>query len=480
VPAWWSDAKLGIFVHWTPSSVPAFAPIDSDMGDLLARRDPHAMAWSPYVEWYENSLRFPESPVSTFHAATYPDRDYRSFVADFEAGLVTWDPEAWAARFAATGARYLVLVAKHHDGYCLWPTNVPNPNRSGFHSSRDVVGELADAVRKQGMRFGVYYSGGLDWTFNDHPIGSFSDLLAAQPGDAYVTYAEAQVRELIERYRPSVLWNDISWPAPLPQLARLLADYYTAVPDGVVNDRFMPRSPLWKLAQSTVGRHLLDRYAARQAVADRGIVPPKPPLFDVRTPEYTAFDSVQRTPWECVRGMDRSFGYNRESGEGEFISKRDLLWSLTDIAAKGGNLLLNVGPRGVDATIADDQLRRLDWLADYTDEVGNALVATRPWVHPAGDAEGGIEVRYTARDHLVFAFLRLTTPPPDDPDGYAERSQTSVVLREVHATATSTASLIDGQGLNSEPTAEGLRVELIAPLSCERPVVVLLRDVDAR
>jgi alpha-L-fucosidase len=482
VPAWWSDAKLGIFVHWTPSSVPAFAPVDSDMGALLARGDPSAMAWSPYVEWYQNSLRFPESPVARFHAATYPEREYHSFIADFEAGLASWDPEDWAARFAATGARYVVMVTKHHDGYCLWPTDVANPHHPGFHSSRDVVGEMADAVRRHHMRFGVYYSGGLDWTFNDHPIGSFSDLLAAQPRGEYVAYAEAHVRELIDRYRPSVLWNDISWPAPLPRLARLLADYYAAVPDGVVNDRFMPWSPLWRVAKSAPGRHLLDRYTARQAAADRGIVPPKPPLFDVRTPEYTTFDSVQPTPWECVRGMDHSFGYNQMSDEEHFISERDLLWSLVDIASKGGNLLLNVGPRGVDAQIADAQLRRLDWLASFTDDVGDAIMATRPWVHPAGRGPGGVEVRYTARDALVMAFVRLATAPPvrsvepstADPTG----GPTSVVLHEVHA-ASSVATL-EGRRLRAEPTPEGLRIELVAPLSVERPTVMALHDVEAR
>jgi len=345
-----------------------------------------------------------------------------------------------------------------------------------------VVGEMADAVRRHHMRFGVYYSGGLDWTFNDHPIGSFSDLLAAQPRGEYVAYAEAHVRELIERYRPSVLWNDISWPAPLPRLARLLADYYAAVPDGVVNDRFMPWSPLWRVAKSAPGRHLLDRYTARQAAADRGIVPPKPPLFDVRTPEYTTFDSVQPTPWECVRGMDHSFGYNQMSDEEHFISERDLLWSLVDIASKGGNLLLNVGPRGVDAQIADAQLRRLDWLASFTDDVGDAIMATRPWVHPAGRGPGGVEVRYTARDALVMAFVRLATAPPvrsvepstADPTG----SPTSVVLHEVHA-ASSVATL-EGRRLRAEPTPEGLRIELVAPLSVERPTVMALHDVEAR
>jgi alpha-L-fucosidase len=478
VPAWWSDAKLGIFVHWTPASVPAFAPLDSDMSDLLARGDARAMAWSPYVEWYENSLRFPESPAARFHAATYPDRDYRSFVTDFEAGLAGWDPDAWAARFAATGARYLVLVAKHHDGYCLWPSNVVNPNRARFHSARDVVGEMADAVRKHKMRFGIYYSGGLDWTFNAHPIGSFSDLLAAQPGEGYAAYAEAHVRELIERYRPSVLWNDISWPAPLPQLARLLGDYYAAVPDGVVNDRFMPWSPLWRVARSTLGRRMLDQIAARRAATDRGIVPPKPPLFDVRTPEYTVFDSVQRTPWECVRGIDRSFGYNRQSSEEHRISERDLLWFLTDVTAKGGNLLLNVGPRGVDATIDDAQLRRLDWLADYTDEAGPAIMATRPWVHPQGRDAEDVEVRYTARDRVVFAFIRLAVPPLGE-HFEVGASPTNVVLREVHATAGSTVTMMDGRPLNAEPTVEGLRIDLIAPLSAKRPTVMILRDVDA-
>jgi alpha-L-fucosidase len=479
VPAWWSDAKLGIFLHWTPASVPAFAPVDSDMGELLARGDPRAMAWSPYSEWYENSLRFPESPAAKFHAATYPGREYRSFIADFEAGLAGWDPEEWAARFAATGARYVVMVTKHHDGYCLWPTDVAHPHRPGFHSSRDVVGELADAVRRHNMRFGVYYSGGLDWTFNDHPIGSFSDLLAAQPRGEYVAYAEAHVRELIQRYRPSVLWNDISWPAPLPQLARLLSDYYIAVPDGVVNDRFMPWSPLWGVAKSKPGRHLLDRYTARQAAADRGIVPPKPPLFDVRTPEYTVFDSVQPTPWECVRGMDHSFGHNRESGEDDFISERDLLWSLIDIAAKGGNLLLNVGPRGVDAQIAEAQLRRLDWLASYTGEVGAAVMATRPWVHPAGRGTGGVEVRYTARDRDVYAFVRLGAAPQVGRGDPGAGGPASVVLHEVHATAGSTVATLDGHPLQAEPTPEGLRIELGAPLSVDRPTVLVLRDVEA-
>jgi alpha-L-fucosidase len=471
VPSWWSDAKLGIFVHWTPASVPAFAPVSSDIGALMARGDPQAMGWSPYVEWYENSLRFPGSPVSEFHARTYPGRTYRSFADDFEAGLNSWDPEEWARRFAATGARYVVLVTKHHDGYCLWPSDVDNPHRPGFHSRRDVVGELADAVRANHMRFGVYYSGGLDWTFNDRPIGAFGDLLVAQPRDDYPAYAEAQLRELIERYRPSLLWNDISWPTPRPQLARLLSDYYAAVPDGVVNDRFMPRSSLWRVAASSPGRHLLNRLATRQAKADQGIIPPKPPLFDVRTPEYTVFDTVQSTPWECVRGMDHSFGYNRASTEEDFISQRDLVWSVVDIAAKGGNLLLNVGPRGSDAQIADEQLARLGWLGHFMDQVGSALVASRPWVHPTGGSGSGADIRYTARDDTVYVFARRSNSAAHD--------RSTLVLEEVRGRAGSTATTLDGRSLAVTPTPDGLRIDLPDPLDTTHPTVLVLRDVDA-
>ncbi len=142
--------------------------------------------------------------------------------------------------------------------------------------------------------------------------------------------------------------------------------------------------------------------AARSAKADKGIVPPKPPLFDVRTPEYTTFDQIQTTPWECVRGIDASFGHNEQSDEADFLSRRDLLWSWVDIVAKGGNLLLNVGPRGVDATIADAQLQRLDWLAEFTEGPGRLLFDTRPWITPGDqaqvrDPDARVEVRYPPR-----------------------------------------------------------------------------------
>lgn len=363
-PEWWRAARLGIFVHWVPASVPGFAPTGRDIVELLSSPINDPVAELPYSEWYENSLRFPDSSVARHHRETYGDRPYAAFAADFVAGLADWDPRDWARRFAATGAGYVVLVTKHHDGWCLWPSEVVNPHRAAWFSERDLVGELAEAVRAEGMRFGIYYSGGYDWTFNDRPIGAPSDVVRATPRGDYIAYATAQVRELIDRYRPSILWNDIAWPSSWPELAELLADYFRAVPDGVVNDRWMTGADLDRLLRIPGLARLADA-AARRSVAKQGIIPPRPKFSQFRTPEFSTLPGIDHRPWEATRGMDQGFGYNRFSTEDDYLSRDELIGSVVGTVARGGNLLLNVGPRGVDAQIPAEQLERLDWLARW-------------------------------------------------------------------------------------------------------------------
>lgn len=470
VPTWWSDAKLGIFVHWTPASVAGFAPVDSGIGDLLAAGAPDALAETPYTEWYENSLRFPNSSASRFHREHFGLTPYAELAERFRAGLESWEPDDWARRFAATGARYVVLVTKHHDGFCLWPSAVANPHRDGWHTGRDVVGELREAVLSAGMRFGVYYSGGLDWTFDARPIGNLGDMIAAIPRGAYPGYAEAQVRELIHRYRPSVLWNDIAWPAEAADLWPLFADYYDAVPDGVVNDRWMPWSPVLAAARFPVVRRAADLVNARVTRSAGGLVPPKPPFFDVQTPEYVVFDDVRRTPWECVRGMDQSFGYNRASGPEHFMSREELLDMAVDVVAKGGNLLLNVGPRGEDARIPTEQLALLDALSGWSSGAGTAVFGSRPWILPSGVARTGdgrrLDVRFWASDRTVDVAV-------------LGRVEGELVLVDVRATPTTSARLVDGErsvDVAVTPGPGGLSVTIPDPR--DRPVI-RLRDVVA-
>jgi alpha-L-fucosidase len=263
-----------------------------------------------------------------------------------------------------------------------------------------------------------------------------------------------------------VLWNDIAWPTEGKQLWALFEHYYDRVPDGVVNDRWMPWSPLLAATGSQLARRAIDAAVQRQARRDAGVIPPKPPHFDVRTPEYVLFDDVQRTPWECVRGMDQSFGYNRNSRPEHFLAHDELLWMVTDITAKGGNLLLNVGPRGVDAQIPDEQLTRLGWLADWFVPHADAIRATRPWVRPGTTTVEGAQVRYTARDDLVYAFLADATGP--------------VTLPDVRATSTTAVATVDGTPVPWRDTPTGLAVNVPAGSGSAEPSVVALHQVEAR
>ncbi len=358
-----------------------------------------------------------------------------------------------------------MFVAKHADGYCLWPTDVGNPNRSDWRCERDVVGEMAEAVRAAGMRFGIYYCGGWDWSFDDRPIGTMADVVTAIPRGDYPAYADAQVRELVTRYRPSVLWNDVAWPNPAAGLWSLFTDYYDAVPDGVVNDRWLPWSPALVSASWAPVRRLIDAGSRRAAAKSGGLVPPAPRHFDVRTPEYTRLPAGSTTAWESVRGMDRSFGHNASSRPEDFLSRRDLLWLLADVVSSGGNLLLNVGPRGVDAQIPDEQQLRLEWLGDWMRANHDAVQATRPWVTAGTTTVEQAPVRYTTRGDAVFAFVA-------DPGATA-------TLSEVAATPTTQVETASGAPLRWDATPAGLRVDVGAEAPGDTPVVLACRNVVA-
>jgi alpha-L-fucosidase len=267
-----------------------------------------------------------------------------------------------------------VLVAKHHDGVLLWPSATPNPNKPRWGSERDLVGDLASAVRQRDLRFGTYYSGGLDWSFGGLPMRDFQAMLDAIPQtDEYVAYVEAHWNEIIDRYAPDVLWADIGSPAAL-DLPALFERYYAAVPDGVINNRFD-----W-MRQSVGQVHC-----------------------DFVTPEYSTKGDASRK-WETCRGIGTSFGYNREEDESSYLSPDALVRMFVDVVAHGGNLLLNVGPNA-DGTIPWVQAQRLLALGWWLRTNGDAIYGTRPWVRRDGTTAEGHDIRYTTRDGAVFAIV---------------------------------------------------------------------------
>ncbi len=359
VPDWFHDAKFGIFVHWGLYSVPAWAPTTGELGEVIQNEGWEAwFTRNPYAEWYLNSLRIAGSPTQQHHEATYgAGFSYDDFAPMFNEATRNWDPSGWADLFHKAGARYVVLTTKHHDGFLMWPSEQPNPFKEGYHAQRDLVGELTEAVRARGMLMALYYSGGLDWTFNHHVIKSIDDLFACVPqSEDYVKYADGHWYELIERYGPVVLWNDIAYPAAA-DLPHLFADYYNLFPDGLVNDRFLQHFEFDANASAFVNvKH-----------------------HDFRTPEYATFDQITEKKWEATRGLGFSFGYNQNEGPEHTLTLERLVHSFVDIVSKNGNLLLNVGPMA-DGTIPPLQRDILLGFGKWLEVNGEALFDTRPWV----------------------------------------------------------------------------------------------------
>jgi len=374
LPQWYEDAKFGIFIHWGPYAVPCYAPVDRDMGDLMRAGDwQEIFKWSPYTEWYLNSWAIEGSPTEAHHAATYgPQVAYSDFVEEFRARSAGVDVSHWAELFVAAGARYVVPVTKHHDGFLMWRSGVPNPFRDGWMAERDHIGELAAAVRAAGLRFGLYYSGGLDWTFREPPIRDLMSLFTNVPSTPeYLDYATAHVHELIERFSPSVLWNDIGWPGNGDPVD-IIRHYYEHVPDGVVNDRFN------MLASATGQLHA-----------------------DFVTPEYST--TAGNRKWEVCRGIGRSFGYNRMEDESTFPTVDENIWMLVDIVARGGNLLLNVGP-SADGQIPMAQVVRLTAQGWWLRVNGEAIHGTTPG--GTSTTTDGRPVAYTRSATARFATVK--------------------------------------------------------------------------
>ncbi|MCO1574686.1 alpha-L-fucosidase [Crossiella sp. SN42] len=433
--SWFDEAKFGVMIVWTPAAIPAFAPLfpspeewaemsEEDAGTLLRDR-------LPFAEMYLNQLHIPTSAVAEHHAEYHPGTDYASFAEEFRNGVQRWNPEPWLDLFVAAGVKYVVLTVKHQDGFLLWPSSTPNPHRRNWQVERDVAGELAEAVRARGLEFGVLYSSGLDFTFAEPPAPEDYENLppAIAENPDYLVYAEAHWRELVERYRPSVLWNDAGYPG---DAGKLVSWYREQVPDGVVNDRFGP-APTGSEEQ----------------------------LADFATLEYQRDyqnDAPADRKWESCRGLGSSFGYNRMEHDESYLSPAELIHEFVDCVARGGNFLPAVGPTA-SGRIPWAQSTRLLTLGWWLRENGEAIYRTRPWLRATGTTGCGLDVRYTRSADAVHAIV-LGTPA------------TELVELDVSVDAGAEISLL-GNAVAWEPGEGGVRVRL--PEAPDEQVALVLR-----
>ena len=403
-PEWFEDAKFGIFIHWGLYSVPAY----TNKGT--------------YAEWYWHSLvadpsqfnekRLKRHLVTTeFHNDNYgEDFEYPDFRKMFKAEF--FDPIEWANIFKRSGAKYVVLTSKHHDGFCLWPNKEASEsfgmkwNSMEIGPEKDLLGELTTAVREQDLKMGLYYSI-WDW-FN--PLwtekqqmmltkGKMVDNSADMPTlvkapEKLVKESEAglnryirevmnpQFKELVMNYEPSLIFSDGDWwmDDDMWQTKPLLAWLYNNAPNKdevVINDR-------WGKVRGMHGGYFTTEYGS-------------------------GFDNADK-PWEENRGMGMSFGYNRIENIDDYRTKKELIFMLVDLVSRGGNLLLNIGPTA-DGRIPVIMQERLLQIGKWLDVNGEAIYGTRAWRKTAQWSEGNIPT-FTKNDyHSGFPVYEMTINP---------------------------------------------------------------------
>ncbi len=355
VPSWFEDAKLGIFIHWGLYSVPAYAPF----GD--------------YAEWYGWPIGMDSEPVGRqqqyidFHKARYGENfKYSDFVSGFTAE--NFNADEWAELFAKSGAKYMNLVSKHHDGFCLYKTDYAwNWNSVDVGPHRDFCAELKKACDEKGVRFGVYHSV-YEW---------FHPTYLEDPEKYALGHLIPMLKEIVTRYEPATLFTDGEWshPSSVWHSTEFLQWLYNESP---VKDYIVPNDRWGKETRGHVGGNFTTEYGFVEG--DR-----KP-------------DNPDRVCEEC-RGIGSSFGWNRFERTEHYLSEKALIHMFIDLVGKGSNLLLNVGPTP-DGRIPVIMQERLLQLGAWLDVNGEGIYGSRKYLPEASG-----EVRYTTKDGKVYAWL---------------------------------------------------------------------------
>lgn len=446
VPRWYADGKFGIFIHWGPYCVPAFSS-----------------------EWYPRMMYQPGSREYEHHLKTYgPHRQfgYKDFIPLFKAER--FDPEDWARLFEAAGAKFVVPVAEHHDGFQMYKSELCRWNAFEMGPHRDVCGELSQAVRGRGLVFGAsshraehyWFMGGVHKFDSDYTPELEDFYGPARPApqdhsryDADFPTAQhlddwlLRTCELVDRYRPQLVWFDwwINNDAFRPYLEKFAAFYYNRAAEWglevAINYKYHAYDP--GCAVFDVERGQLSQGAAM--------------LWQNDT-------SVSKNSWGYIEGQD-------------YKKPLDILCDLADIVSKNGALLLNIGPKA-DGTIPEPERQILLEVGAWLRDNGEAIYQSRPWrvfgegptQVPDGaftdtnrDSFTGQDIRYTQRDGLLYAIVlgrpeggKITLTQVQPGDGWTR------------------AQLLPGGATKTDQQSDGLHLE-IPPELLDRPLPLVVR-----
>jgi alpha-L-fucosidase len=350
---WWRDARFGMFIHWGPYAVPA--------GEYQSETVPGV------GEWIMNT-------------AQIPIPEYEAFAGRFNP--VLFDAREWVRIASDAGMKYIIITSKHHDGFGIWDSEVSDydvMDASPF--ARDILRELSDAAAEAGIPLGFYHSI-MDWHHPDaqgphYPTYNTGEKSNPDFPRFVEEYLRPQVTELVMNYDPAVLWFDGEW---IPEWTHEMGlEMYSHVrslkPDILINNR------VDKGRQGMQGMTRTDqRYAG-----------------DFGTPEQEILEGASTLDWESCMTMNNSWGF--KAADEEWKSAETLIHNLVDIAAKGGNYLLNVGPTA-QGLIPGPSVERLAEMGEWMEVNGEAIYGSRLWDH----YEDGDAVRYTyTGEDFVYA-----------------------------------------------------------------------------
>ncbi len=350
---WWRDARFGMFIHWGLYAVPAGVYQNEPVGGI--------------GEWIMNSAQIPVA-------------DYEAFAAQFNP--VRFDAAEWVRIAKDAGMKYIIITSKHHDGFSLWDSDVSQYDIiDATPFGHDILRELADAAAQEDIRLGFYHSI-MDWHHPDAQAPHFPTYNTSEKSNPnfprYVEdYLKPQVRELVTNYDPVVLWFDGEW---IPEWTHEMGlDMYNSVrslkPDILINNR------VDKGRQGMQGMTRTDQQYAG----------------DFGTPEQEILEGTSTLDWESCMTMNNTWGF--KSTDHNWKSSETLIHNLVDIAAKGGNYLLNVGPTA-EGLIPQASVERLAEMGDWMEVNGEAIYGSRLWTY----YEDGEAVRYTHVGDNIYAI----------------------------------------------------------------------------
>lgn len=321
---WWREARFGMFIHWGLYSILA--------GEWKGSKG--------HAEWIRDTARIPVD-------------EYEKLLSEFNP--VKFDAKEWVRMAEDAGMKYIVITSKHHDGFCLFDSQYTDWDVMSTPFKRDILKELSDACKASGVRFSTYHSI-MDWHHPDYlPRRPWEVATRPAEGanfDRFVEYLRNQVTEILTKYDPGVMWFDGEWEStwtheyggPLYELCRKVK------PDVIVNNRV--DKGRGGMAGMTEGEHAGDFGTPEQEIPATGI-----PGVD----------------WESCITMNRNWGFNAE--DKNFKSTTELLRMLCDIVSKGGNFLLNIGPKA-DGTFPQESIDRLREIGQWMKVNGESIHGT--------------------------------------------------------------------------------------------------------